>query len=193
MSSPLAAAIASLHSKDASARFAAATEIYRAGRELADQAVSSWWGNPELSQLLFWPEPQVTIGLAVERATFASIHDANGAPPLAHVPPDQDVEEFELHFPDRISLDVLTTRAPGGPGAIARYLAKFGEGIQQVEFCCRNVDQATGLLKQAFGIVPVYPNTRAGADGTRVNFFLVPALGAGNVLIELYESAGILY
>ncbi len=153
----------------------------------ADQAAASWWGNPELSQLLFWPDPQVTVGLAVERATFARIHDANGAPPPAHVPPDQDAEEFELHFPDRISLDVLTTRAPGGPGAIARYLAKFGEGIQQVEFRCIDVDRATAILKESFGVSAVYPQTRAGADATRVNFFLVPALGTGKVLIELYE------
>jgi hypothetical protein len=187
MSSPLAVAIASLCSSDSSARFAAATQIHRAGRAPADQAVASWWGNPELCQLLLWPDPQITVGLAVEPTTFARIHDANGAPPLAHVPPDQDAEEFELHFPDRISMDLLTTRAPGGPGAIARYLAKFGEGIQQVEFRCINVDRATAILKESFGVVPVYPQTRAGADGTRVNFFLVSTPGLGKVLIELYE------
>jgi hypothetical protein len=191
MSSPLAAAIAGLCSKDSAAQFAAATEIYHAGRVPGDQAVVSWWRNPELSELLFWPDPQVTVGLAVEPAAFTRIHDANGAPPLAHVPPDQDAEEFELHFPDGISLDVLTTRAPGGPGAIARYLVKFGEGIQQVEFRSSDVDRATAILKESLGVVPVYPQTRAGADGTRVNFFLVPALGTGKVLIELYESAAI--
>jgi hypothetical protein len=187
MSSPLAAAIANLCSSDSSVRFAAATEIYRLGRAPADQAAASWWGDPELSQLLRGPDPVVTVGLAVERATFARIRDANGVPPLAHVPPDQDAEEFELHFRDTISLDVLTSRAPDGPGAIARYLAKFGEGIQQVEFRCVDVDRATTILKEAFGVVPVYPQTRAGADGTRVNFFLVPTPGAGKVLIELYE------
>jgi hypothetical protein len=192
MSSPLAAAIAGLCSKDSSARFAAATEIYRTGRAPADQAVASWWGNPELSALL-GPDPLITVGLAVERPTFARVHKTNGEPPLAHVPPDQDAEEFELHFPDGISLDVLTTRAPGGPGPIARYLARFGEGIQQVEFRCINVDRATAILQESFGVVPIYPQTRAGADGTRVNFFLVPASGAGKVLIELYESAGILH
>jgi hypothetical protein len=186
MSSPLAAAIADLCSSDSSVRFASATEIYRSGRAPADQAVSLWWRNPELSALL-WPDLLVTVGLAVERTMFVRIRDANGAPPLAHVPPDQDAEEFELHFPDRISLDVLTTRAPGGPGAIARYLAKFGEGIQQVEFRCIDVDRATAILKEAFGVMPIYPRTRPGADGTRVNFFLVPTPGTGKVLIELYE------
>jgi hypothetical protein len=190
MSSPLAAAIANLCSSDPSVRLAAAAEIYRSGRAPADQAVASWWRNPELSALL-GSDPLITVGLAVERLMFARIHNANGEPPLAHVPPDQDAEEFELHFPDSISLDVLTTRGPGGPGAIARYLAKFGEGIQQVEFHCTDVDRATAILKESFGVVPVYPQTRAGADGTRVNFFLVPALGAGKVLIELFEREGI--
>jgi hypothetical protein len=190
MSSPLAAAIANLCSSDPSVRLAAATEIYRSGRAPADQAVASWWGNPELSALL-GPDPLITVGLAVERPTFARIRSANGEPPLAHVPPDQDAEEFELYFPDSISLDVLTTRAPGRAGAIARYLAKFGDGVQQVEFRCSDVDRATAILKDSFGVAPIYPRTRAGADGTRVNFFLVPALGSGKVLIELYERKGI--
>jgi hypothetical protein len=148
-----------------------------------------WWRNPELSRLMLSPDPVVTVGLAVERATFARIHEANGAPPLAHVPPDQDAEEFELHFSDGVALDVLTTRAPGGAGAVARYLAKFGEGVQQVEFRCSDVGRATTILRETFGVMPVYPNTRAGANGTRVNFFLVPTPDRGKVLIELYEPA----
>jgi hypothetical protein len=35
----------------------------------------------------------------------------------------------------------------------------------------------------------IYPETRPGADGTRVNFFLVAAPDAAKVLIELYEPA----
>src|SRR6266478_4597037 len=129
----------------------------------------------------------VTLGLAVERATFGRIRVANGTPRLAEVPAEQDAEEFELHFPDGILLDVLTTREPGGSGAIARYLAKFGEGAQPVEFRCENVDRATEILKEKLNVKPVYPATRPGADGTRVNFFLVPTPAGGKVLIELYE------
>jgi hypothetical protein len=187
MSSPLSAAIDGLSSPDSSARIAAATEIYRSGRAPADRAVSSWFRHPELSALL-GRDPLVTVGLAVERATFARIRQANDAPPLAQVPPDQDAEEFELHFPQRISLDVLTTRNPGGPGAIARYLSKFGEGVQQVELRCTAVDRATAILKEEFGIAPVYPQPRPGAGGTRINFFLLPTPQASKVLIELYES-----
>lgn len=186
MSSALTAAITGLFSDDAATRAAAATEIYRQGRAPADRAVNAWRTDPDFAPLIS-AKPEVTVGLAVRPKTFACIREANGAPPLAKVPPDQDALEFELHFPNDISLDVLTTHDPEGQGAIARYLAKFGEGIQQVEFRCANVDQATQILKEKFGISPIYPQTRPGADNTRVNFFLVPVPQGGKVLVELYE------
>jgi hypothetical protein len=189
MSSLLPAAITDLSSDDAVMRAAAATEIYRRGRAPADRAVYTWWNDSEFAAL-FGADPVVTVGLAVRPSTFARIREANGSPPLARVPPDQDAEEFELHFPDDISLDVLTTRDPAGEGAIAKYLYKFGEGVQQVEFRCANVDLATQILKEKFGISPIYPQTRPGADGTRVNFFLVPQPSGGKVLVELYERGG---
>src|SRR5712692_739397 len=188
MSSPLSAAITDLSSGDAIMRAAAATEIYRRGRAPADRAVYTWWNNPEFAAL-FGANPMVTVGLAVRPSTFARIREANGAPSLSEVPPDQDAQEFELHFPSDISLDVLTTRDPEGQGAIAKYLAKFGEGVQQVEFLCTNVDRATEILREKFGITPIYPATRPGADGTRVNFFLVASPDGGKVLIELYQAA----
>jgi hypothetical protein len=189
MSSPLSAAITDLSSGDAIMRAAAATEIYRRGRAPADRAVYTWWNNSEFSAL-FGANPMVTVGLAVRPSTFARIREANGAPSLSEVPPDQDTQEFELHFPSDISLDVLTTRDPEGQGAIAKYLAKFGEGVQQVEFRCANVDRATQILKEKFGMLPIYAQTRAGADNTKVNFFLVPLPNAGKVLVELYEPRG---
>ena len=167
-------------------RSAAATEIYRRGRAPADRAVYIWWTNPEFAAL-FGSNPAVTVGLAVKRGTFARIREINESPPLANVPPDQDAEEIELHFPNDISLDVLTTRDPEGSGAVAKFLAKFGEGVQQVEFRCRNVDRATQILWENFGVRAIYPQTRSGANNTRVNFFLVPSPISGKVLIELYE------
>jgi hypothetical protein len=180
-------AIEALSSANPADRRAGAEEIYRVGRTPANAIVSAWKGDPELTALLLGSSPVITVGLAVGRETFALIHAANGSPRLAEVPADQDAEEFELHFPHGILLDILTTRAPSGSGAIARYLAKFGEGVQQVEFRCANVDRATQILKDKFGVTPIYPVTRPGADGTRVNFFLVAAPGEGKVLIELYE------
>ncbi len=187
MSSPLSAAIAGLSSPEPTARQAAAEEVYRLGRAAAGIAISPWWTDDELSALLSAPNPIITVGLAVSRETFNRIRIANGTPRLAEVPADQDAEEFELHFPTEISLDLLTTREPGGTGAIASYLTKFGEGVQQVEFRCSNVDRATQILKEKFDTKPVYPGTRPGADGTRVNFFLVASPDGGKVLIELYE------
>jgi hypothetical protein len=186
MSSPLASAIADLSSADPVMRSAAATEIYRRGRAPADRAVYIWWTNPEFSALC-GATPAVTVGHAVKPATFARIRDANGSPRLADVPPDQDAEEIELHFPNDVSLDLLTTRAPEGDGAIARFLSKFGEGVQQVEFLCGDVDRATQILREHFAVQPIYARTRRGADNTRVNFFLVPSPIAGKVLIELYQ------
>jgi hypothetical protein len=189
MSSPLASAIADLSSRDAIMRSAAATEIYRRGCAPADRAVYLWWTHPEFAAL-FGPTPSVTVGLAVKRDTFAKIREANGSPRLADVPPDQDAEEIELHFPNEVSLDVLTTRDPEGSGAIAKFLRKFGEGVQQVEFRCTNVDRATQILKESFNVQPIYPQARPGAGNTRVNFFLLPLQSGGNVLIEIYQRAG---
>jgi len=188
MSSPLDQSIVDLSSADAAKRLAATGEIYRLGRAAAGSAISEWWAESELSALLLGSNLVITVGLAVQRDTFGRIRIANGTPRLADVPPDQDAEEFELHFEEGISLDILTTREPGGSGAIAKYLTKFGEGIQQVEYRCANVDRATQILKDKFRVDAVYPTTRAGVDGTRVNFFLVPSADRGKVLIELYES-----
>jgi hypothetical protein len=189
MSEPSLRAIDAMSAPDAEARVAAANEIHRIGRALADHAVFPWWSDQELSALLDGGNPFVTIGLAVSPERFQKIREASGLPRLADVPPDQDAQEFELHLPGGISLDVLTSREPGGTGAIARYLQKFGEGIQQIELRCQNVDRATAILREKFALSPVYPATRPGANGTLVNFFLISAPKANKVLIELWEPA----
>jgi len=181
--------ILGLAAKEASERAKAAREIYRAGRERAERAVSGWWQNSELAQLC-GDQLAVTVGLAVRPLTFAQIREANGFPKLARVPPEHDASEFALHFPDGIALDVLTTRQPGAQGAITKFLAKQGEGVQQAEFRCADVDRATAILREEFGVEPVYPAKTAGADGTKVNFFLVAGADGKKVLIELYETAG---
>jgi methylmalonyl-CoA/ethylmalonyl-CoA epimerase len=136
-----------------------------------------------------WKRPPLVLGIAVQPETFEKIRAANGSPRLSDVPPDQDAKEFELHFGEKGDLDILTTREPGGSGAIARYLEKFGEGIQQIELNVTDVDRATEVLRARFGLTPIYPATRPGADGTRVNFFLVSAASGKKWLIELVEPA----
>jgi hypothetical protein len=183
-------AIGNLSAAEKATRGAAALEVYRYGRAVADRAVSRWW-DAELAELLLSPTPIVTVGVAVHRETFTRIRAANGKPALANVPAEQDAEEFELHFAEGVELDVLTSREPTGQGAIARFLAKFGEGVQQVEFRCLNVDRAMEILRERFGVSPIYAEARRGANDSRVNFMLVPVPGAGaenaKVLIELYE------
>jgi tellurite resistance protein TerC len=136
--------------------------------------------------------PRLTVGVAVMPETFEKIRVANRSPVLAIVPSDQDVLEFELEFEvDSLPaprLDILTTKTPGEDGAIARFLEKFGEDIQQVEIDVTGVDRATEILRTRFRTRPIYPATRPGANGTRVNFFLVPTANGKKVLVELVEQ-----
>jgi len=175
-----------LSSQDAELRTNAARQIYAAGRSLAEHVIHRCLEHRELAGLL-GEEPSVTVGLAVTPETFAKIREANGWPRLADVPAEQDAVEFELHFEGNVVLDVLTSREPDGTGAIAKFLSKLGEGVQQVELRCSDVDYATTILREYFGLNAVFPETRPGADGTRVNFFLAAGANGKKVLLELYE------
>ena len=188
----LAARIGSLADPNPAKRETAAMAVFRHGCELANAATQSWFLDPEFATYAVRDRagiPELTVGIAVQPVNFEMIRAACGSPRLAAVPPDQDAREFELHFSGGARLDVLTTAAPGSAGAIARFLEKSGEGVQQVEVAVTNVDRATEILRARFGILPVYPATRPGADGTRVNFFLVPATQNRKVLIELVEKS----
>jgi hypothetical protein len=183
--------IRDLAGADPGRRQKAAAEIFHRGSELAHAAAAKWLTDPQLAHIFALDDsrfPQTTVGLAVEPENFDRIRAANGSPRLADVPPDQDAREFELHFHPGVQLDILTTRQPGGPGAIARFLQKFGEGIQQIELLTLDVDRATQILRERFHLDPIYPETRAGADGTRVNFFLAPGPPGKKVLIEFVEA-----
>jgi hypothetical protein len=186
--------IRQLAETEAGVRAGAAAEIFRRGCELARAATERWLADAELAGCFVRGAddlPKTTVGVAVQPETFERIRSANGAPRLADVPPDQDAREFELEFPGGVRLDVLTTRDAGGGGALARYLRKSGEGIQQVELEVRDAGRATELLRTRLGVAPLYPAVRAGADGTRVNFFLVAAPPDRKVLIELVESGNL--
>jgi hypothetical protein len=165
----------------------AARELFRQGCAAAEPVLRNWFADAEFRKLIPSNGALLTVGVAVQPAQFETIRQAAGQPRLAEVPPDQDALEFELRFAHGVRLDILTTRDAAGQGAIARFLARFGEGIQQVECDVRDVARATELLRTRFAIEPVYPETRLGADGTRVNFFLVPAGEGRKILIEMVE------
>lgn len=187
----MASVILRLGGADSAEREKAATKIFRQGLELAREATAKWTTDAELAELFVRDESGsagTIVGLAAGRENFNRIRAANGSPRLADVPADQDAEEFELHFAQNVKLDVLTSQDPRGAGAIARYLQKFGEGIQQIELLVRDVDRASEILRSRFALAPIYPATRPGADGTRVNFFLAATAQGKKVLIELVEA-----
>jgi hypothetical protein len=185
---------------DEQVKIESAMRLYLAGVGLSTPLLSRWVSDPEFRELTLPARPTsgahsrsqpsaIVVGVAVHPETFQKIRAANNAPRLADVPVDQDAQEFELHLNASLEFDILTTREPGGPGAISRYLQKFGEGIQQIEIYVRDVDRATEILRTRFSLPPLYPATRAGADGTRVNFFLATGPDAKKVLIELVQAA----
>jgi hypothetical protein len=189
-----------LAGSDERAKIESAMRLYLAGVRLCTPLLSRWVSDPEFRELTLPAKPAgatparsqpsaIVVGIAVHPETFQKIRAANNSPQLADVPADQDALEFELHLDASLEFDILTTREPGGAGAISRYLEKFGEGIQQVEIYVRDVDRATEILRTRFALAPLYPATRAGADGTRVNFFLATTPDTKKVLIELVEAA----
>jgi hypothetical protein len=207
--------IQDLAGSDARLKAESGMRLYLAGVNLCTPLLTRWVSDPEFRELTLpgnssksstvgvglTPAPahdgphlrltssSIVVGIAVHPETFQKIRAANNSPRLAQVPADQDAQEFELHLDASIEFDILTTREPGGPGAISRFLQKFGEGIQQIEIYVRDVDRATEILRARFALAPLYPATRAGADGTRVNFFLASGPDAKKVLIELVEAA----
>jgi hypothetical protein len=193
-----AALIERLGDHDASVRESAAGEIFALGRSRAQRCAGPWMRDAELAGWVAVLEaqsdettakfPRTTVGVAVRPEAFERIRKANGSPALAEVPSDLDAREFELYFAGGVRLDILTTRDESSDGAIARYLRKSGQGIQQVELDVRSVDRATQLLGSRFGLAAIYPAARSGANGTRMNFFLVSDPEGGRLLIELVEA-----
>jgi hypothetical protein len=184
---PFAALLARLAGDDAADRERAAAEIFRQGCASAEPVLKQWFAEAEFRALVAGRGPLLTVGVAVDPEQFEEIRRRARQARLAQAPPDQDVQEFELQFPHGVRLDILTTRDSAGDGAIARFLKRFGAGIQQIECEVRDVARATALIRSRFGLEPVYPETRAGADSTRVNFFLAPVMDGRKVLIELVE------
>src|SRR5438445_383928 len=183
-----AAYISKLAGADAKEREAAAYALFRLGCASAEPVLKEWFADPEFRALAPAGGALLTVGLAVQPAIFEIIRARFGQPKLAQVPPDQDALEFELDFAHGVRLDVITPRTPAAEGPMAKFLARFGEGIQQVECDVRDVTRAVEILQQRFQLQPVYPQIRAGANQTRVNFFLVPIAENRKLLIELVES-----
>lgn len=188
LSESTAVYIGKLAGADAKEREGAAYALFRLGCASAEPVLRGWFADPEFRAIVPGGGILLTVGLAVQPPTFEVIRARFGHPQLAEVPPDQDVVEFELSFAHGVRLDVMTPRTPAAEGPLAKFLARFGEGVQQVECDVRDVLRASEILQQCFRLEPVYPQIRAGANQTRVNFFLVPIAENRKLLIELVES-----
>ncbi len=69
---------------------------------------------------------------------------------------------------------------------IGKFLARHGQGIQQLAYRVRDLDVVTEVLRSR-GVRLLYPQARRGTSGSRVNF--VHPKDAGGVLVELVEPA----
>jgi hypothetical protein len=194
----IASTIARLAGADIATRDHAMRALHAAGVALSAEVIEKWRTDAEFRALIcpvHAASPAQTslaaaivVGVAVAPENFERIRTAHAAPPLSSVPLTQDAREFELHLGDDVHIDVLTSRDPAGAGAIARYLQKFSEGIQQVELYVRGVDRATEILRTRFALAPIYAETQPGAEATRINFFLVSIAEGKKLLIELVET-----
>jgi len=180
--------ISKLAGPDSKEREVAAHVLFRLGCAAAEPVLRQWFADPEFRSLAAPGNALLTVGIAVQPDTLEKIRERFGNPKLADVPPDQDVLEFELNFGRGVRLDVITPRTPAAQGPVSKFLARFGEAVQQVECDVRDVSRAVEILRRRFQLEPVYPEIRAGANQTRVNFFLVPVADNRKLLIELVEA-----
>lgn len=70
--------------------------------------------------------------------------------------------------------------------AIARFLDRSGEGIQQVAYAVEDIDAVTRTLRTR-GVRLLYDEAKRGTAGSRVNF--VHPKDALGVLVELVETS----
>ena len=95
---------------------------------------------------------------------------------------EQGVEEAMLEFSQGSALQLLASPSPDSP--IGVFLAKRGEGMQQLAIRVTNIEVATEKLKAA-GIETLSPDARIGTGGSSINF--IHPKFTGGVLLELVE------
>ena len=97
----------------------------------------------------------------------------------------EGVDEAMLAVPGTgLFLQVLAPLSPDSP--VGRFLARRGQGMQQVAFRVSDVTIAAQRLAD-HGIPTIHPKPAAGTAGSRIHF--VHPKDAGGVLVELVEHA----
>lgn len=94
----------------------------------------------------------------------------------------QGVEEALLSFPNESQIQLLA--ALNSESTIGIFLAKHGEGVQQVALRISDLATATERLNSA-QIPTVYPTGKPGSNKSSINF--IHPKYTGGVLIELVE------
>ena len=126
------------------------------------------------------------VGLAVQDLdkAIAFYQDAFGME-LVHeeVNEEQGVREAMMAVGDSGScIQLLAPLSADSP--IGKFLARSGEGIQQVAYRVSDIDVAADELREA-GVRMLYEQPKRGTAGSRVNF--AHPKDCGGVLIELVE------
>ncbi|HNE89935.1 MAG: methylmalonyl-CoA epimerase [Candidatus Nanopelagicales bacterium] len=126
------------------------------------------------------------VGLAVQDLdkAIAFYQDAFGME-LVHeeVNEEQGVREAMMAVGDSGScIQLLAPLSADSP--IGKFLARNGEGIQQVAYRVSDIDVAADELREA-GVRMLYEQPKRGTAGSRVNF--AHPKDCGGVLIELVE------
>ncbi len=126
------------------------------------------------------------VGLAVQDLdqAIAFYQDAFGME-LVHeeVNEEQGVREAMMAVGDSGScIQLLAPLAEDSP--IGKFLARNGEGIQQVAYRVSDIEVAADELREA-GVRMLYEQPKRGTAGSRVNF--AHPKDCGGVLIELVE------
>jgi len=93
----------------------------------------------------------------------------------------QGIEAITFHCGDGY-VELIQPTDP--EGAIARYMAKRGEGTHHIAYRVDDIDVVSQVLRER-GIELLYPTPRRGTAGAKVNFIHPKA--AGGVLVELIE------
>jgi len=126
------------------------------------------------------------VGLAVSDldASIAFYEQAFGMTCVhVEVNEEQGVREAMLEVGDSGSyIQLLSPLNPESP--IGKFLAKNGEGIQQMAYRVDDIDEVCGHLRTQ-GMRLLYDAPKNGTAGSRVNF--VHPKSAGGVLVELVE------
>ena len=95
---------------------------------------------------------------------------------------EQGIEEALLEFPDKSQIQLLAS--VDEHSAISKFLAKHGQGVQQIALRVTDLTAATAALAEC-NIPMVYPAPKSGSNNSAINF--IHPKHAGGVLLELVE------